>query len=416
MSALVGDIIINAREQFPDRPATIAAPTGFTSFAQAGGSTLLSGTYQVSVTLWTNWGETTPVALPSVIIGLNTEIGVSNTPVPIGVSKVRVYFGIGTVSQFTDFSTTGPNYFVSAPGTPGVPPGTAGGTPTNRAYLPDTDGAFVSASTIYRWFNQALDEASDISGGIQDRTGVGSLVGQPLYQVPIVGWKKITNVWYDGYDVFSGSKRDVFRRNVTSAYSVLSVAVTLTPNTVIEAFPQPQRTSGSTTLTGNLSATALSASIAGGTGFVLPFGVAQITQGSSTEIVMYANVGATTLTGLTRGLGGSVPTAFSTGATVTELNFMIDGYRRAVPVAVGDSLKTIQVPPAWVSLLPIFLLAKFRKAEKEFKEADSLMKEFAEKIKAEAMATKPLLGPVQIGSSNRGPQVYGGGPFGVIVP
>lgn len=388
--------------------------------AQDGVPTLPAGTYQVSATYFTQWGETLATALNPVVVDATHGINVTlpNSAIPAGVTKIRIYYGIGSVNQYQDFTSIGfpVGQNITAVGTAGVPPATAGGPATNRAYLPDTDGSFVSAATIYRWFNQALDEASDISGGIQDRTGVGSLVGVALYQIPTVGWKKITNVWYDGYDVFSGSKRDVFRRNVTTAYSTLSVAVTLTPNTVIEAFPQPQRTSGSCTTTASLSTTGTSVAINPPTNFVLPFGVASLAQGSAFEIVMYSSLSGNVMSGMTRGLGGTVPQAFTAGATATELNFMIDGYRRAVPVAVGDSTKTMQVPPSWGSLLPIFLLAKFRKAEKEFKEADSLMKEFTEKIKMEAMSTKQLSGPVQIGSSNRGPEIRPSGPWGVIVP
>ena len=421
---LVGDVIINARELFPDRCATLAPPinaAGSLQTTQSGGTpTLQAGTYVISATYFTAWGETTPTSLNPVVVdgthGINVTLPTAATPA--GVSKIRIYYGIGSVNQFQDFLSigfpTGVN--ITTAGTAGVPPGTAGGPLTNRAYLPDTDGSFISAATMYRWFNQALDEASDISGGIQDRTGVGSLVGVALYQLPTVGWKKITNVWYDGYDVFSGSKRDVFRRNVTTAYTTLSVAVTLTPNTVIEAFPQPQRTSGSCTTTGGLTTTSTSVAINPPTNFVLSFGVASISQSPAFEIVMYSATTGNVLSGLTRGLGGTIPQTFTAGATVTELNFMIDGFRRAVPVNTGDGFKTLQVPPSWGSLLPIFLLAKFRKAEKEFKEADALMKEFTEKIKAEAMSTKQLSGPVQIGSSNRGPEIRPSGPWGVIVP
>lgn len=411
--ALVGDIIINSRELMPDRCGTLATPSGFTSAQIVQVPTLAAGTYVVVVTLFTSWGESLPATLTSIVVDGTHSIQIAGS-LPAGATKIRVYYGIGAVNQFQDSVTLPLN--ITSPGTAGVPPGTSGGTPVNRAYLPDSDGPFVSAATMYRWFNQGLDEAADISGGIQDRTGVGSLVGVALYQVPVIGWKKITNVWYDGYDVFSGSKRDIFRRNVTTAYTTLSVAVTLTPNTVIEAFPQPQRTSGSCTTTGSLTTTGTSVTINPPTNFVLAFGLASITQGTALEIVMYSSTSGNVLSGLSRGLGGTVPQAFTAGATVTELNFMIDGYRRAVPVAVGDSLKTLQVPPSWASLLPVYLLSKFRKAEKEFKEADSLMKEFTEKIKAEAMSTKQLSGPVQIGSSNRGPEIRPSGPWGVIVP
>lgn len=411
--ALVGDVIINARELFPDRPATLAAPSGFTAAQFGATPTLAAGTYVTSVTLFTNWGETTATATANVVVDGTHGIQVSGT-LPVGATKLRVYYGITTVNQYQDFTAT-PAQIIAA-GIAGVPPATAGGTPTNRAYLPDSDGAFVSAATVYRWYNQGLDEAADISGGIQDRTGIASVVGVALYQIPIVGWKKITNIWYDGYDVFSGNKRDIFRRNVTSAYSVLGVTVTLTPNSVLEAFPQPQRTAGTTTLNASLNTTATSVAINAPANFVLPFGVASIVQGTNTEIVMYSSLSGNVMSGMQRGLGGSIPTAFTSGAAVTELNFMLDGYRRAVPANVGDSLKTIQVPPAWVSVLPLFILSKFRKAEKEFKEADALMKEFTEKIKTEAAATKQLTGPIQIGSSNRGPEVRPSGPWGVIVP
>lgn len=410
--ALVGDIIITARELMPDRCGTLTAPSGFSAVQLAAVPTLAAGTYVVQVSLLTSWGETLTTALPSVTVDGTHGIQVTGT-LPAGAAKIRVYYGITTVNQYQDSATTPVS--ITAPGIAGVPPATTGGTPINRAYLPDSDGSFISAATIYRWLNQGLDEATDISGGIQDRTGIASSVGVALYTIPVVGWKKITNIWYDGYDVFPGSKRDIFRRNVTNAYSTMSVTVTLTPNSIIEAFPQPQRSGGTTTTNGSLSTAATSVAI-NAQQFVLPFGVASITQGTATEIVFYSSLSNNTMSGMTRGLGGTVPQAFTTGATVTELNFLIDGFRRAVLANVGDAGKIIQIPPAWASHLPRYILAQFREAEKEFQQAEALKKDFREAIRAEAAANKQLNGPIQIGSSNRGVEVYGYGPFGVIVP
>jgi hypothetical protein len=402
--ALIGDVLITAREQFPDRPATLGAPTGFSSAQFGGTPTIALGSYLISITLFTAWGETLATSLSAITVDGTHGLQVTGV-LPVGATKIRVYYGITTINQYQDFTTTPAQ--ILTPGIAGAAPGSAGGTPINRAYLPDSDGAFISAATLYRWFNQGLDAAAEASGGIQDYSGISSVVGVGLYQVPIVGWKKITNVWYDGYDVFSGRKRDIYRRTQIVGYSGMSVAVTLTPNTIIEAFPQPQRTAGTFNLNANLSTTATSVAITAGN-FVLTPALAQITQGANAEIVYFSSLSNLTMSGMTRGLGGTVPTAFTTGATVSELNFMLAGFRRAVYANVGDSTKTLQVPPAWLRLLPIYIVAQFRRVEKEFREADQMFKQFEQEVKAEAASNKQLSGPVQIGE-NRSLEVYGGG-------
>lgn len=403
--ALVGDVIVSARSMIPDPASTLSASNIFslsiTSTAVA--STLpVSSNYAAQVTVFTTWGE----SLPSIeTVGINVDGGhsilVSGT-LPPGTTKLRVYFGpngSGSENQFTEFTSLPAT--ISAPGTSGIPP------TSNMAYLPDSNGNFVGVQQIYAWFNEALNLASHITGGILDETGAGTTNGQPIYQ--LTGqWRKLTNMFYDGYDVYFGREREIFRRNAINSYVGMSVSVTLTPNTIVECFPQPNRTAGTGTLSGGpLSATATSLTYTpGASSFVLPVGLVQV----GSEVMAYSTAQPPTggLSNLIRGLGGTVPAIHQNGETVTELNLRMKGYRMATLLAVGQSANQLMVPPGWDSLIPLYIESRFRQAEHEWKVAAELRKAFEEGMKANYMAFKQLQGPIQIGET-RGNDAYGQG-------
>lgn len=388
--ALVGDIIVAARSIVPDAPQVLPAPSGFASAQGVVASvTMPAGSYNVSVTLLTLWGESTATNLSTVTVDATHGISVTGS-LPVGAAKVRVYFGIGAINQFKDFTVL-PAATITAAGTAAVPP------TTNRAYLPDSDGGYASAYTIYGWLNEALDKATDISGGIQDYTGVSTTVGQPLYTL-IGKWIKTVTGTFDGYLIFGGDKRSIFRRSPISAISAINVSVTLSPNNVIEMYPQPNRTAAVlTSTTSPLTSTGATLAYTLVSGALLTsFGMALLGTPSAGELVYYSNSSAGVLNNLVRGLGGTQAQTWPAGTPVSELNLWFSGYRRAVKHSVGDSALTILVPPGWESLLPRYIEARYRQSEHEWKVASDLMASFEKEIKGQQSAYKQLSGPVQI--------------------
>lgn len=399
--ALVGDVIVSAREIVPDPCGLLPTPSlaNFPlSVVAASGSTLPAATYLCKVTLLTPWGETAPTAESgNQVVGSNQGIQIGGT-LPAGATKARLYFGVGTgnENQFVEVSTLPAT--ISTPGTGGIPP------TNNRAYLPDSDGSFASAATLFRWLNEGLDIASRVSGGILDATGVGTVNGQPLYQL-VNQWMKITKVWFDGYEVSSGDKSQLFYRNAITSYVGMRVDITLAPNTILECYPQPNRTSGQATTSTLLSGVGTSVTLnAPNPSFVLPLGLALI----GNEIVSYQSLSSNVLSGLTRGLGGTTPGQWVIGTAVTELNLRISGYRMATKYTPGQSSQLMRIPPGWETLLPIYLESHYREAEHEWRVAQDLRKEFEEGMKRLQSGMKVLSAPRQVGD-NVGVDAYGVG-------
>jgi hypothetical protein len=390
--ALVGDIVTASRIIIPDAPQTLPAPSGFTSAQGVVASiTLPAGSYAVAATVLTLWGESTPTSLSPVTVDATHGIQIAGA-LPVGASKLRVYYGIGSIGQYQD--VTAFPMTIIAPGIAGVPP------TTNRAYLPDTDGGYASAYTLYQWLNEGLDKATDISGGIQDYTGVSTTVNQPLYTL-LNKWIKLVTGTFDGYLIFGGDKRSIFRRSPITAISAINVSVTLSPNNIIELYPQPNRTAAvlTTTTVPNITPTSTSVNYSVSSGSLLTsFGMALLggNTASGGELVYYSGSAAGTLQNLVRGLGGTQPQTWASGTQVNELNLWFSGYRRAVKHVPGDSAKTILIPPGWESLLPRYIEARYRQSEHEWKVATDLMASFEKEIKAQQSAYKQLSGPVQI--------------------
>lgn len=408
----VGQILLASRSLIPDAAQVLPAPSGLTSAQLALPPTLPAGSYTVQVTQFTGssaastWGETTATVLSSVTVDGAHGIQVTGA-LPVGVVKLRVYYGIGAVNQFQDFTSLPAQ--ITTPGNAGVPP------VVNRAYLPDTDGSFVGAQTIYQWLNEGLDKATDVTGGILDVSGQPTIVGASSYTF-LNNWIKVTDMYFDGFLIYGGNRKDVFRRSPNASIPGIDVRVTLTPKTIVELYPQPNRTAASMNLSGNITATATSLTFTTVSGSLLSnLGLAMIGGNTATpEIVQYsANANGTTLSNLIRGLGGTQPQAWSVPTQISELNLSFGGARRAVKHVVGDAAKTILIPPGWESLLPRYIESRAREAEHEWKVASDLLKSFTEEVKAQQSAYKQLSGPCQIqddyfGGASNGPW-YGQG-------
>lgn len=404
--ALVGDPIIGARLLAVDKPKTLPAPSGvvFAVFVQ-GFTNPPAGTYFIKVTQFTAWGESLPsTESAGLVVGANNGIHITLTPDP-AATKIAFYWGLTSGAQTQRYEISGPwaggsQTFTLLSGGTNV---TGVSVPTyNTAYLPDTDGPFVSASTAFTWLNDGLKKAIRIANGIRDITGCPSVLGQPMYLMT-GQWQRLTQGWFDGYSMDVINRRNYFYRNTTSALS-WATAVTYQANQVVlEVYPQPNRTAGSTTSTGTISALATSVPLTSASSFVLPFGLAMI----GTEIVSYSSLSGNTMSGMFRGFSGTTPASWAAGTIVQELNLRYAGTRLfGQTYSPGQGSLTLPVPEGWESAISTFILHKFREVEQDGQESARLLTEFEETMKG--MKVNYYAGPVQIGASlNR--EVYGGG-------
>jgi hypothetical protein len=306
---------------------------------------------------------------------------------PSGISWDHGRFFYGTTLPFT---------IDAAQGQPGMHPA------ISSAYLPDSDGKFVSAATMYRWLNEAFDKSGLATKGVRDQTGVRMVNGVGSYL--LTGrWTKINEMWYDGWLMSRQSTINFYYHNTATGISWMA-DVTKVTNTglVLAVWPQANRTGSTTTLSSALSATGTQALITASTGF-LALGLVQI----GTEVCEYGPSGVGQLNGLVRGIGGTAAQAWPIGTIVTELNLRIQGLRLPTKNVLGDAYKTLDVPYGVESILTTYLLHKFREAEQEGAESKRLLDVFFAELLKFARSNRQLSGPTQVGGVAR--ETYGSG-------
>jgi hypothetical protein len=410
---LVGTAIIGGRETVPDMPSTLPAPTATVTTSGPISATLDAGTYCCIVTQRNPWGETIGATeVTGIIVSAGQGILVTSALLP-GATTIRAYLTLpggaaGTEIQFAEGITS--PFTISEPLTQaGIPP------TRNTAWLPDTDGGFISAGAIFRWLNQGLALIARESGGFLDYCGVQSVINQPLYQIP-GQWNEITSIWYDGYWMAGGDRGQFFRRNNVTSQVLSSATISVASNRMIlEVYPQPARTASVTTLSGSMTSQSTTNTVASSTGFLLPFGFMQVDQ----EIMAYGGISGNTFTGLIRGLGGSAAVAHPNNAPVTELNLFWSGKRQTVQFggfAPGSSLSVLPVPSGWEYLLTNYIAGRAKILEHDNQGIQLFTQEMRAEIKSWALTTKTVATRRQIGGTGS-PVVYYPTPAGgLIVP
>jgi len=417
----VGDLIMGLRESAVDVPVGVLSPPGteITIALVATANTLPSGNYFIKPSYRTAWGETLPgVEVGPLAVDAGHGIQITGT-LPLGVTEIIAYVGTAANAEnFAFTSTTLPLQILSPTG--GYPD-----TPSirNSAFMPDSDGKAISAFAVYRWINDGLETGAALcGGGLPDVSGVSSIAGQGMYTLT-GNWWKIMKAWYDGYPMSVSGTDTIFRKNkVTGNYAMSFVVSHVDERVIVEAWPQPSRTSGAATLNGAITASTLAIPLtAGATAFVLPFGLAMIgpDTAGNVEIVYYTSVASTLLTVGIRGLGGTIARAFAAGLPVQELNVFFHGLRIPPKYKIGQSSFTLNVPPGWKSALDHYLLHRYRTVEKDDKRAKEEFAQFKSLIEAAPM-NRPVGGPrqIQIGGARGVETMPGLGSFfgGVIVP
>ena len=406
---LCGDVILQARFLIPDTPNTLGSVPATIGVVAAAGSTLPTGTYAAVVTQLNYWGECLAQGETTGLnVSLNEGIQIQSALLP-GAVKIRCYLTLpggspGSECQFIE-STVSP-FTISTPlPLPGNPP------TRNTAWNPDTDGQFASCATLYNWLNAGLQIISRGTGGLLDYAGVGSSVGQPLYNVP-GQWIELTSVWYDGYWVLGGDRAQFFRRNTitSSVLSSCSMSVVGGQN-VLEVFPQPARTAAFTVLATPMAATDTMALLVDTSGFLLPFGFVQI----DNEIMAYATISGNQLTGLIRGLGGSLAVAHLPGAPSQELNIFWSGKRQIAPTyQQGNATTALAIPNGWDQLLIQYVAGRAKLVEHDTQSFQVFNQEMEKAVKGWALSNAGVARRRQVGGAI-GPVVYYPTPGGGLI-
>ncbi len=424
--ALIGDVIVAARELIPDMPQVLPAPQVISATpANTTGGNAGVGPFTFVATFTTPWGETAPSAESSgTITGPNNTLQIVlaangyQRPFPI-VTGTNIYIGNGVGNELMKYSFPG-----VLPGATVILDGTGNPTyqaPPNRntAFLADSDGTrMFSAGTLYRWLNEGLRRLALKVGGIQDYSAAGSISGQSLYTL-VGDWRKIDSIWYDGFPLGLGNQGGFFRRNQIRSSVLASAAISIRTNQVVmEVYYQPIRTAGLSTLSANMAITDTVAAVTSLTNFQ-SFGPPMFAL-IGTEIVALSAYSGNSFINILRGVGGTVPQAWPAGTAVQELNIPILGKRlHTQQYSPGNAANVLPVPIGWESILPTYILSKARTAEQDTQTASALLKEFDDAGIEMLRANRQIMGPTQVGGGMYGAETipgFGTGMGGVVLP
>lgn len=401
--SLVGDIILELRSRIPDAPAVCNPPVLISAVGTnyPGAAILPNSPFIVGATINTAWGESNSNGVIQGIIGPNDNailvtIG-QFAGVPdqvIGLNMYSAWGDYGGDPNFLTQATAGLDTFPPINGNaqyilglPSTPVQVHSLMPSrNTAFLPDTDGQFIGGYICFRLLNRAIAEMVKIAGGIIDVTGVQTNVNQSMYRIDTPAGQgsfyQFVNAWFDGYPMDIVQRSMMYLRNSAAGFSGILSYEQDGPSSVIQVWPQSNRTGGTSTLVQLMNATQNDFGVADGSGF-LSIGLALIDQ----EIVAFSQVtnepGVSLFQGVTRGLGGTLPAIHQPDATVTELNLRLSGYRMPPIYTVGQAYQTLMVPQAWETPLVLHMLSQVRSMEQDDAAAKSLMTDFvamAEKI------------------------------------
>ncbi len=432
---LVGDIIVAARKQIPDLCSVMNPPAvgliSPTAVNNPGGLLSPGSTVYFMITAVNQWGETTPSLEGSIVVtGTNNAVQFSlgaGQKVPAGTIAFRIYFGfesdaedqcVETDSGFNAFVLyfNAPNNVISGVAT--VPPssGIAKFPPIrNTALLPETDGKWVAASGVYDWINSALDQCTRIGNGITDITGIQAINGTISYRSPVLGrFFNFVSAWYDGWVLEVVTQGSIFMRNPVPGITGYASIEGDAASTVFSMWPQPSRTGSVATLGSAMQIGDSVANLTGGNfgsanSIGSPgLGVVQI----DNEIMQCSSFSPTQLTGILRGISGTMPVAHAVGAPVTELNIRLVGRRIAPSVGPGSSTQYLGLPPGWDKALLFYVMHLARSAEQDFQAASLKLKEFDDQVNIITRMSKQRTQPRQIMPMGELPEVYNPTVFG----
>lgn len=283
-----------------------------------------------------------------------------------------------------------------------------------RAQIPDpvadpgSDGGAFSYDTLRRWINDGMRIMATASPIIQDWYALQSQSGMDIYELPNTTLS-VEQLWYDLEPCVRTPEAYTIQTSKVSgpAYYFGPHSIHATPR--IQVWPANDRTGTTTTLSGAITATSSSITLASASG-LNAFGFISIED----EIILYRTVNTTTnvLSNLLRGQAGTAASAHADTTAVTERNIMMKLSRLPTPILQASD--PIEIPLGLVPVIELYVLAKVREAEQESALAMQMRQEFdkvMEKMTNKAQL-RGLRQGIQVGEQ-AGPGLYRGR---VIIP
>lgn len=282
--------------------------------------------------------------------------------------------------------------------------------------MPDADGSFLRASTLYRWLTNGIRELTRrCNWTVLDWTAMAQETRQQVYALD----RRFINV--DG--CFANQYRLMHLDELHTTYPSYAVAQPLwfswhhrSDKLELSLWPAPDRTDPTANLMVTLAPDALTIAVNTTTGF-LPFGWIQI----GSELMQYSDVLPATgpadhprLAVVRRGVSGTSQAIHYAGDPVIHLGIWCRGWR--APRAVTRSTDCVEIHQSFLPPLETYLLARYREAEQDRQGAQSLQQQFLEEVQSilqDPVWQQPNTVQARAyGSSEVGPIYYGK----VIVP
>jgi len=234
---------------------------------------------------------------------------------------------------------------------------------TTNIALPDVDGNFIRAQSLYRWINNATNLiAQKLGWVIEDWNGFAVTANQPFYALDPL-WHNISDAWLAGFVMNRAPEAaTIFPYRIASNRSYLYGVHKRTDHLEVFLFARPNATDAVTTLTNTIAGDGVDPIVVGSSTGFLPYGLVRIED----ELLAYQ-----TLTGglavVSRGLGSTKATGHNAGATVTHCNVWMKGSR--LPKVVTASTDLIELPAAFIPIVQEYVLQQVRIAEQEYQSA-----------------------------------------------
>ena len=180
---------------------------------------------------------------------------------------------------------------------------------------------------------------------------------------------------------------------------------------ILEVFPQPARTGAFTVLAAPMGITDTFATLVDTSGYLLPFGFTSI----GGETMAYAAINGNQLTGLIRGLGGSVAGVHNPGDPCYELNIFWSGKRQMAPTfQQGNATSILPIPNGWDQLLIQYVAGRAKLVEHDTQSFETFQKEMEKSVKGWAQTNAGVARRRQVGGTI-GPVVYYPTPGGGLI-
>lgn len=269
---------------------------------------------------------------------------------------------------------------------------------------PSEDGPAFTLQSLLRWLNDAGRIIASEADVIQDWYALPSVSGRFVYELPSFV-TSIQQAWYDLQPLTRSAETDnLFTSKVTGqSWWFGPHSVHAIPR--FHVWPATDRSGATTTLSGNLDASADSGFTVASASAFQAYGFLKIDD----ELIHYQTVsGSTGLNTLLRGQGSTTAAAHNAGSTVTECNLFFKCFRLPKPLVGVDDI--VELPQNLWPLLELYVMSKVKAAEQEVAESRELLQLFLQLTKelSSKAQIKGLRQGLQVRAVPVGPELYDG--------